>query len=878
MSTATTFNDLSAVISDIKSRVSLSDIVNEVTEVKRPTDHMHKALCPFHQERTPSFTITPDKGLYHCFGCHASGDLITFYKDYYKLSTVEAIEEIASKNNISIEQHKRPLTPEEIEERRLIDINTRLANYLHEQAEEIEEFWQARGIDPYHEDLASFKLGYCDSPTDLKTILSKIGAKPSDADILDLNRAQMWTRAIVYPYINSRGEVRGFKNRPLYDDATGQVRPEGTPKFIGTVNTPIHEVDLYGLHQARRNITDYLGIVEGQHDALSMVQAGIKNIVSSDGTSLNIEKLTVLQEMGIKRVVIIFDGDRAGKEASKSIAKMLNEHRDTLNMVVKIASIQDGSDPDQMIREGQRIPLIMAVESAVYANQHLVDMIIEDMLNEGKDVTSVTGKLDFINEIKPILLLSKGLEQSFLVEYVAQKIKSRPEFLEDLLRSEETAGKKSVLFDPDGEKMVLAQMIRDEDFRHEALTEMKSSYFYVIKHQHLFDIISQIVRDDIPVNATTIRTAINNKGFNDIFADGFVEKLEAMAGNYRATMEDLIDKAVRRQVQREAQILANTAGDLSTSTPLLIETHLQGIQSVADKQSDGGTILKPEDGAVRFMNRIHENMRNPNTILGLPIRTQPTLTRLLRGLQGNRLITIAANQSVGKTTLLANIINDVSIEDGVPWLHFTVEMSADEIADKIIGINAEVNGDAMKDGTMSNEEYGRVQNASLKYYNSKLYIDDEANTLEQIINTTRRYIRNHNIAGISIDYIQLLTMEKSKARQRYDELGDISGALKRDVAKKMNIPVIILSQLNRGAVSADVATAEDGAGAYKIAQDSDAYLTIKDKSDDTIEEQGGIQIAGNQTLFLDKNRQGRADVFIDMLFMRDTQKMVEIAK
>ena len=117
--------------------------------------------------------------------------------------------------------------------------------------------------------------------------------------------------------------------------------------------------------------------------------------------------------------------------------------------------------------------------------------------------------------------------------------------------------------------------------------------------------------------------------------------------------------------------------------------------------------------------------------------------------------------------------------------------------------------------------------------------------------------------------------ERSFNKQRYEELGDISGALKNDIAKKFNIPVVILSQLSRSAIKADIAKAEDGAGSYKIAQDSDIYITLKEKSLEEIQEGGGIE-NGNLVMNLDKNRGGQADVLTDIYFQKDIQRMVEI--
>ena len=120
-----------------------------------------------------------------------------------------------------------------------------------------------------------------------------------------------------------------------------------------------------------------------------------------------------------------------------------------------------------------------------------------------------------------------------------------------------------------------------------------------------------------------------------------------------------------------------------------------------------------------------------------------------------------------------------------------------------------------------------------------------------------------------------MSVERNKAKQRYEELGDISGILKTDIANKLDLPVIILSQLNRSALQKNIATAEDGAGSYKIAQDSDVYITLKEKTIEEIEEQGGIE-RGNLVLNLDKNRSGQADVLLDIYFQREIQRMTEV--
>lgn len=871
----TRFNDLSKTIQYLKNQVSLSEAIGKVVEVKKTSATMHKCLCPFHGEKTPSFTITPDKKVYYCFGCHKGGDLVTFYREFHTLSTVEAIEAIALDYQLDLEQFKRPLTPEEIEHNRLININNLVAEGLHSLTLDT-NFWTDRGIDPDSEKLVPFKLGYCPDLTTVVRFATQAGATPQDLEVLDLTRVSMWTDSVVYPVIDSSKRVLGFKNRPLY----GGNRQSSQPKFIGSVQTKLMDTSVpYGFHEARKHLKrgKPLIVVEGQHDVLSMVADGTPNVVCSDGTSINIEKLNYLQEHGVSNMVLAFDGDRAGQDSANTLVQLANEHKDELDLIIKIATIEIDEDPDSLIRQGKRLSLMLAIDGAVFANQFLIDNIVREIELSG-DLKSATGKIDFLNRVKPILSISKNVERSILIDYSSQKIGlSNSGFIEDMLREEAHSGQKSVLFNIDGEKIVLAQMIRNEDYLLDVLTILKSKHMYVTKHQHLFDIMSSINRSSQNVTLETIRTEINNKGMRDIFADGFVESLQNITGNAVAMLDDVLEKAIRREMQGALNNALQQVTDLSISTPLLAESMMTTVQDTMENQSESD-MLKPQDGATGVMDRVFNKMNNPNEVMGIPIRSFPMLTNILHGLNENRLIVISANQSVGKTTMVSNWISDIALDDGLPWLHFSLEMGKEEMADKIVAINANVEGNKINTGTLTNDEYARMQTSAMKYYNSKLFIDDESVTVESIINKIRKYQRVHNIAGVSIDYIQLMTVERSKANQRYEELGDISGALKRDVAKKMKLPVIILSQLNKGAVDKEVAKAEDGAGAYKIAQDADIYITLKEKSDKEVEEQGGLQAGGNITTFLDKHRQGKADVFIDTLFTRENQRMVEISK
>ena len=347
-----------------------------------------------------------------------------------------------------------------------------------------------------------------------------------------------------------------------------------------------------------------------------------------------------------------------------------------------------------------------------------------------------------------------------------------------------------------------------------------------------------------------------------------------VVGNVPTALADILDKGVRRRVTLINEKYVKEIADLSGKTPIILDAMMSEIEKASGTTVDN--ILTSSAGAVDFMAQLHERMTKPNEITGITLGDRfPRLTDVLDGIQGKKLITVSANQSVGKTTLLANFLDEIAIGQGKPWVHFSLEMTSPEIVSKIIGIRAGVNGRKIARGNLTPEEYGAVQQASIEYHEGNLLIIDDQRTLESITNTIRKLKRTHKIAGVSIDYVQLMSVERNRNKQRYEELGDISGVLKTDIANKLDIPVIILSQLSRSALQKAVATAEDGAGSYKIAQDSDIYITLKEKTIEEIEEQGGIE-RGNLVLNVDKNRGGEADVLLDIYFQKDVQRMLEV--
>jgi DNA primase len=855
-----TISDLRGCVDLLKSRLDIVQVMHEVG-LERAGSDLYKANCCFHEENTPSLTVTPSKGLYHCFGCKASGDAISFYKDYYKMSTMEAIRALAQTYSIDISHYERELTPEETYELELIRVNERAAEIAHDTAKEnqiaIDYLVTERGISM--ETLAEFKVGYSPSTASLMGSMQEFAAH---LNTLELDKPTMWDNAIIYPRFDASGRIRGFKNRPLKKIAG--------MKFAGTSTaSPLHQDEhIYGFHIARKHMKKgKILMVEGQHDVLQAHDHQIKHVTGADGTALNEPKLRMLEEYGVKEIVVIYDGDNAGKEASFKLASMINQMKTTI--AVKIAMMPDGFDPDQFIKEKGRLPFLQVAHEAVYASQFLIDRVAAEF-----PTTNVTGKLDFIKRVQPVILNAPSFEQKFLMIYVAEKVGLQADTIEDMIRSEQAKTQKSLLYNIDGEMIVLGAMIRDENFRIDTMTEMRKDDWYLTKHGELFDILYDMDQANVPITIETVKVAINNKGFKQLFNDGtFIDAIVATLGDAKTIKEDLVDKSIRRKIIKQAENLQRTAQNLSERVVMVVEDHLDKVHKSMDSAMTDGNLL-PEQGAKGYMDTLNDRMLNPNKIVGIELSSFKSITSMLNGIQKKKLITVAANQSVGKTTMLLNWLDDIAVTQKLPWAHFTLEMPDEEVTAKMIGMRAGVDNMRLARGNISQEEYLRVQQAAIDYHQGGLILNDKIRSLEGIMNEVRKLQRSHGIVGVSIDYIQLMSMERNKSKQRYEELGDISGGLKTDLANGMGLPVIILSQLNKGAVDKEVVKAEDGAGSYKIAQDSDVYITLKEKSQEDIETYG-IQ-NGNLIANIDKNRGGTADILLDIYFQKEIQRMVEV--
>ncbi len=340
----------------IRNAVDIVDIVNEYVQLKKQGRN-YFGLCPFHGENTPSFSVSPDKQIFHCFGCGAGGNVFTFLMDIEGYSFVEAAKELAEKGNIPLQleiSDSKAHNEQPSASKKMIAAHELLCKFYHhllvntKEGENALQYLEERGFT--RQAIDKFSIGYALNSWEFVTnFLSKRGF---DSELLyqagiivkreeDEKQFDRFRNRIMFPIHNHQGEVVAFSGRALGNDE---------PKYLNTPETPIFNKSklLFNFHQARASIRkkEFVILFEGFADVISAAEAGVDNGIATMGTSLTEEHIQILKR-NCNEVLVCFDSDKAGIEAANRAANMLFQE----GMTIKVAYMPDGLDPDEYIKK-----------------------------------------------------------------------------------------------------------------------------------------------------------------------------------------------------------------------------------------------------------------------------------------------------------------------------------------------------------------------------------------------------------------------------------------------------------------------------------------------------------------------------------------------
>lgn len=422
------------VIREINSRLELADIVAETVQLTRKGNR-YWGLCPFHQEKTSSFSVTPDRNMFYCFGCHAGGDMITYIMKRDNMDFREAVEYLANRAGVTVQKESPAARRKQERARGVVAANLAAAQLYREillsaKGKKGLEYLQERRLSP--EIVEKFGLGF--APDTWNTIEDYLFKKAFSQEQVKstglIKRSDQQNRyydlfrnRVIFPIHDQRGEVIGFG---------GRVLDGSLPKYLNTPETELFSKrkNLYGLYQARqamRNLNQAL-VVEGYMDCLKIHQAGIENTVATLGTAMTQEQARLLRRF-VEEVVVLFDGDDAGQREALRAVEVLRAE----GLKVWVVSLPGGKDPDDYL------DLYGKEEFLQYIQNSKVDHI-EFKLNRYIETETELNLDTRIRIIKAVQKDIASLESELEKDYYVRLLSRRLQVQENLIRRELNKG------------------------------------------------------------------------------------------------------------------------------------------------------------------------------------------------------------------------------------------------------------------------------------------------------------------------------------------------------------------------------------------------------------------------------------------------------
>lgn len=491
------------VIERIKQENDIVDVISETVRLKR-SGRNYMGLCPFHGEKSPSFSVSQDKQIYKCFGCGEAGNVLTFVMKQKNLNFIESCKLLAERANIPLNlgngEESKVVKKKEL----LYKINVEAARYFFSNLQENEnakEYFLNRGIKEIT--IKRFGLGYAkDGWQNLRMYLKKKGF--SDSLMLEAGlviKSQKGTiydrfrNRVMFPVFDIKGNVIGFGGRVLDDSK---------PKYLNSPETLVFQkgTNLYGLNFAIKNRIEkrYFIIVEGYMDLISLHQYGITNVVASLGTALTVNQARLLKRYADK-VIISYDADVAGQTATLRGLEILKE----AGFDVRVLKIPQGKDPDEFVRSNGKDAFLKLVDKA----ENLISYRLEKA-KEGINFKDKSSLVEYGNRVADILANLNPVEKDIYVKSISEDIGIKEQSLYDLIamtrntKSDDFMNKKeeygTKLYVEPGyvkaEKSLIKLMLED-DYYEEIVSNISSDDFISKPYAKIFNLIKEAKKKEL---------------------------------------------------------------------------------------------------------------------------------------------------------------------------------------------------------------------------------------------------------------------------------------------------------------------------------------------------------------------------------------------
>ena len=426
-------------IDELIARADIVEIIGARVQLKK-AGREFKACCPFHNEKTPSFWVSPDKQFYHCFGCGKHGTVLGFLMDHDHMAFPEAVEELATRLGLEVPHEGGADNAPKRADEPLYDLMKEVARFYGEclaREPRARDYIARRGLT--RDTLERFQIGY--APNSWNEVLRRFGASDSSRKalqdsglIIERERGQMrdgerhydrFRDRVMFPIRDARGRVIAFG---------GRIIDQGEPKYLNSPETVLFHKgrELYALYETRRARTNLsrLLIVEGYMDAVRLHQSGVDYAVATLGTATTAEHLRRLFRL-VPSVVFAFDGDRAGRAAAwRALQQALPEARE--GREIRFLFLPEGHDPDSLVGEEGREAFEARLTSALPLSEYLVRE-----LSQESDLSHADGRARFAENARPLFLkVPDGVYRELLLERLAEVVGLGPQRLGELWGSQ----------------------------------------------------------------------------------------------------------------------------------------------------------------------------------------------------------------------------------------------------------------------------------------------------------------------------------------------------------------------------------------------------------------------------------------------------------
>jgi DNA primase len=542
----------------VKQQADIVRVVGEYVRLKK-TGKDFSGLCPFHQEKTPSFTVSPIKQIFYCFGCGKGGDIFNFVMGMEKCEFPEALKIVAEKSGIALPT-PRERSPEERKENQqrsaLVEMHREAQTFFVKQLEGTAEgklaraYLEDRGLDK--EAIARFGIGYAPSGGD--ALLRFLKPRYRDEKVLGesglLSREQSgggrlfdrFRRRITFPIANESGKIVAFGCRALGDDQ---------PKYLNSPETPIYSKSnvLYHLDRAKEALrrSDFAVLVEGYMDAIAVARAGVSNVVASCGTSLAEPQIKLLGRF-TKRVIVNYDPDSAGQMATERSISLLLEH----DFEVRVLALPGKADPDKFIRDqGAEAYIKVLKEAPPY-----VDYLIARARR--MDLTTGEGKLRAVNFLLPyVQKIPNRILRSEWATRIAQQLRLDEPVLRAALSKAATERRSEVKTQPElvrraakpVERRLIRMLAEGEGFRRELAQQLQQGQLYLgLETEKIFAALVAGSFSGEPLRATELAAGLEERDRRVLYEILFEDASEPTWEEALSCIEALRDRQAEREL------------------------------------------------------------------------------------------------------------------------------------------------------------------------------------------------------------------------------------------------------------------------------------------------------------------------------------------